>query len=834
MIFIEFLILPLVNILFSYPIMKFFSTVLFFYLFFVLLSTAQNYTISGYISDAKNGETLINASVIDLNSAKGSVGNSSGFYSLTLPQDSVRLRYSYVSYNPEFIDLYLTKDTIINIRLTANNILQEVTVSGQQNEYRVHGTQLGAVEVAVDQIKSIPTLLGEVDIFKALQLLPGVQGGMEGTSGVYVRGGGPDQNLILLDGVPLYNVDHALGLFSVFNADAIKNITLYKGNFPARFGGRLSSVIDLQTKDGDDKNYHGNINIGLVSAKINLEGPIIKEKTTFNISARRTYLDLFAQPVLRFIMREDENNANANLWLYFYDLNAKITHKFSNNDRLFFTFYTGDDAISTKLITNVYYGMDGSTQKDHTDIAWNRENFVSAIRWNHMITNKLFMNTTASFTRYRYNVSVGNVTKITDNTQITPAANVKSDYISKIDDYSAKVDLDYSPNPEHSIKMGANYTFHGFRPRILSLQAEFSDNVSGLPDSTLIFDIGDKDINTHETNFYVEDNFIINRFIKANAGLHYSAYFVQKRFYHSLQPRLNIRFLLNEHLSLKAGYAYMNQYIHLLSGSSIMLPTDLWVPATKRVKPLNSHQVSTGIFYELKNIADFSVEAYYKSLSNLVEYKDGASFIGSNAGWEDKIVSGRGWSYGIEFLVQRSFEKTTGWLGYTWSKSERLFDRAGEELNFGKVFPAKYDRRHDISITVSHKFNDKIDISGNWLFSTGHCGTLETQEYPAAVIPGADNHYDPPLNYISKRNNYRYENYHRLDFGINFHKQKRHGTRTWNISVYNMYNRLNPFIVYTRSTDYSMSSIERTESEKSFVKLSIFPLIPSVSYTFRF
>lgn len=814
--------------------MKRFFTILFFHTAFLYLLTAQHYTISGYISDAKNGETLINASVIDMNSLKGLVSNSSGFYSLTLPKGAVKLRYSYVSYNPQITELILQKDTVINIRLSENNTLREITVTGHQNELNVQGSQLSAIDVPITQIKSIPMLLGEVDVIKALQLLPGVQGGTEGTAGIYVRGGGPDQNLILLDGVPVYNVDHALGLFSVFNADAIKNVTLYKGNFPARFGGRLSSVIDLQTKDGDDKNFHGNVNIGLVSAKLNVEGPIVKEKTTFNVSARRTYIDLIAQPLLRFILKDDPDNANANLWLYFYDFNAKIAHKFSDRDRLFFTFYTGDDAISTKLTTNVLYGQSGLTQKDHTDVAWNRGNFISSIRWNHISTNKLFMNMLVSYTRYRYNVSVGNVTEVTDYSESMPAINIKADYISKIGDYSAKVDFDYTPNPNHNIKFGVNHTFHRFRPRIVSMQADFSENISGLPDSAVVFDIGDKDINTHESSFYIEDNFSLNKFIKANIGLHYSTYFVQRKFYHSLQPRFSSRFLLNEQLSFKTGYAYMNQYIHLLSNSSIMLPTDLWVPATKRVAPMKSHQISAGLFYELKDIADFSVEAYYKSLNNLIEYKDGASFIGSNTGWEEKIVTGRGWSYGLEFLAQRSFGKTTGWIGYTWSKSERLFDRSGEELNFGKVFPAKYDRRHDINITLSHKFNDRIDIAGNWLFSTGHCGTLETQNYPGATIPDSDSEYEPALNYISGRNNYRYENYHRLDFGINFHKQKRHGKRTWNISMYNMYNRLNPFIIYQRIEEHPSYGMNATQIERSFVKLSIFPFIPSVGYTFRF
>ncbi|MDR0831210.1 MAG: TonB-dependent receptor [Prevotellaceae bacterium] len=787
---------------------------------------AKNITISGYIVDNESGETLISATAFEQNSRKVAVSNAYGFYSLTLPEGDVLLQYSYVGYHLFDVKTSLKNDTVINVRLTHSNELQEVSVIGTRNQLGVKGSQMSAVEVPIEQIKGVPAFLGEPDVIKALQLLPGVQSGTEASAGFYVRGGGPDENLVLLDEIPVYNVNHFFGFFSIFNTDAIKSVTLYKGSFPAHFGERLSSVIDIRMKDGDAKKFHGNFSIGLISAKLNFEGPIIKDKTTFSLSARRTYFDVLTAPALAIFNKISEQNVKAGY--YFYDVNAKITHRFSDKDKLYLSFYMGDDAINVKTIDKYgdynNYGGDYSDElysishENTTKMDWKWGNLISALRWNHVINNRMFMNTTFAYTRYRFAIQMGNEEKefLNDGTTEKNAASVR--YSSAINDFNLKSDFDYTPNSWNEIKFGLNYVFHKFSPEVFTLKGDFMGD-----DFNDGFDIKNTPIPASELSIYGEDNISLGRRFKINAGLRYSTFLVQKQFYHSLQPRFSGRFLVTDNFSIKAGYSYMSQYIHLLSNSSISLPTDLWVPVTKKIAPMTTHQVALSGVYNLKNIVEFTLEGYYKNMNNILEYKEGSSFFGLSAGWEDKVVMGCGWSYGLEFMVQKTIGKTTGWVAYTWSKSERKFDRLGQEINFGKTFPAKYDRRHDISITATHKFNDKIDIGATWVYSTGNAATLGLQTYYVGELP--DESYYHNLTYIESRNNYRLASYHRLDLGVNFHKQKKHGTRTWNISFYNIYNRKNPFIVLP----------DHDENNRSVLKqISIFPIIPSVSYSYKF
>jgi hypothetical protein len=816
----------------------------FLYLFLLpVLLFAQNYTISGIITDQKSGETMINASVYDFNSRRGTVTNVYGFYSLTIPRGPVQLQFSYVGYSTELKTFNLTKDTIINLKMNESLLLQEVTVVGHQKITGVQSTQMGTIEVPIAQIKAVPTLFGEADLIKALQLLPGVQAGTEGSSGMYVRGGGPDENLFLIDGIPVYNVNHLAGFFSVFNPDAIKNVTLYKGSFPARFGGRLSSVIDVRMNDGNDKAIHGNVTVGIISSKITIEGPIVKEKTTFNFSARRTYSDLLMQPIIKYAASEGLDDGSMTAGYYFYDLNAKISHKFSDTDRLYASFYMGDDIIYTNFRNKYSFNYDDVNKREYTSterlkMNWNWGNLVGALRWNHVVNNKLFMNATAAYTRYRFDMGVGSEsrTTVTNPTRIDNI-DIHVGYNSGIEDYTFKVDYDYSPHPNHDVKFGGNYTYHTFKPGVSAAKFTYQDS-----DTTMKMDtvFGDKRMYSHETMLYVEDNITLNYALKLNLGLHYSNFNVQEKSYHSVQPRASMRYLASDNLSFKAGYAAMTQYVHLLSNSNISLPTDLWVPVTKRIEPMHSHQYSVGAFYNLNDIVDLSVEGYYKSMHNLIEYKDGASFLGSSTGWEDKVVKGDGWAYGVEFLAQKTVGKTTGWVGYTWSKSERLFNRPGQELNYGKVFPAKFDRRHDLSVVVFHKFSDRIDLSGTWVFSSGNTGTLALQQYMGGTVPESTtwnfNQFpfnSTELNHISGRNNYRFSPYHRLDFGVNFHKKKKIGTRTWNISIYNLYNNNNPFLVYPKE-NYNHDPISGVSTiRKTLTQVSIFPIIPSISYSYK-
>lgn len=812
------------------------------YLFIILFiltnsfSYAQNFTISGYVTINKSGETLISSSVFDKKSSRGVVSNSYGFYSITLPKGDVDLSYSYVGLAAQNQNFHLTKDTVINMYLSENIELNEVTVIGSNKGLDVRSSQMSTINIPIAQIKTVPSLMGENDVIKALQLLPGVKAGADGSAGMYVRGGGPDENLLLLDGIPVYNVNHLFGFFSVFNADAIKDVTLYKGSFPARFGGRLSSVVDIRMNDGDNKRYHGNITVGLIASKFNFEGPLFGKKTTFNISARRTYADLLLKPFISSSISKNNGGGDANFAYYFYDLNAKISHTFSDKDKVYVSAFTGDDVITTDMQQYSYKDTESSSN-GRLKMGWNWGNLVGAVRWNHIVNNKLFMNTTASYTRYRFDLSMGTKeTTIFNKPDSTYSQSNSISYKSAIEDYTVKTDFDWSPNPNHAIKFGANCTLHSFQPNVSILQDKITKNqTTVLTDTT----IGDPRLMSKEASVYFEDDISLGSLVQLNAGLHFSAFSVQNQLYTALpQPRIGLRVLLNDNLSLKAGYASMIQYIHLLSNSNISLPTDLWVPVTKRIPPMASNQYAAGVFYKLKNSINFSVEGYYKTMNNLIEYKDGASFMGSSTGWEDKVNVGKGWAYGVEFLAQKTVGKTTGWLGYTWSKSERLFNRPGQEINDGIAFPSKYDRRHDISVVVGHKFSSKFDLGATWVYSTGNCGTLALQNYTGTAISHtAEAQFSEPnstvqtIPYVTSRNNFRYNPYHRLDISANFRKQLKHGISTWNISIYNAYNHFNPFVTSAKTTyNYGL----QITTKHTLTQLCILPIIPSVSYSYKF
>lgn len=779
----------------------------------------RKFTIHGTVSEAKSGETLIGATLLHKGASKGTVTDNYGRYSLTLTEGKVLLTCSYMGYQTEQRELYLSADTVINFALSDGVALSEVTVVGHYNPSNTQSTQLGAIAIPADQIKRVPAIFGENDVIKALQLLPGVQGGTEGSAGIYVRGGGPDQNLIMMDGIPLYNVNHFGGFFSNFNSDAVKNVTLYKGSFPARFGGRLSSVIDVRTKDGDDQHYHGTASVGLISSRINVEGPIIKGKTTFNVSARRTYFDLIAKPIMWYVQKKEKSRERISAGYDFYDLNLKLTHKISDGDKLFFSAYMGDDNLNYSLKD---YDELQTKLTSHSKLNWGWGNLVAALRWNHVLNGQTFLNTTVSYNRYRSNL------RISTKSRGEYEGEIAFSYKSGVRDLSARSELNYRPTPNHNIQAGAEYVFHTFRPDVSALHASGKiEDATFRLDSTLKV----SDIPAHEASLFIEDDWDIASFLKVNLGLHYSLFSVGGRTYHSLESRVSSRITLTDGLSLKMGYAMMSQYIHLLSANAVSLPTDLWVPATERITPMKSHQVAAGLFYTLPEWGDFSVEGYYKKMYNLLEYKDGAGFLAESRGWEDLVSMGDGTAYGVEFLWQKQFGKTTGWVGYTWSRSLRLFNRPGQEINEGEVFPAKYDRIHDFNITVMHKFSDKFDLTASWTFSTGNTATLGFQEYQNLDFKDHNQiQYTPSIDYIPSRNNYRFTPTHRLDLGMNFYKKYRKSGNTgiWNISIYNAYCALNPFLV---NTDIATINGER---RRVLRQITIFPIIPTVSYTYKF
>ena len=604
---------------------------------------------------------------------------------------------------------------------------------------------------------------------------------------------------MMLDGVPMYNVNHLGGFFSAFNSDAVKNISLYKGSFPAHFSSRLSSVLDITTNNGNDKEYHGGLSVGLISAKFNVEGPIVKEKTTFSISGRRTYGDVLIQPIIAIVAATEGLSGRTNAGYYFYDLNAKVTHKFSDRSRLYASYYMGDDALYARFKVGNGYVVDESMR-----LGYNWGNIVGSLRWNYELSPKLFMNVTGAYTRYRNNLSLSELSghQDYDNTGhlINYGDTLTVRFNSGIEDITARADFDYAPTPDHAIKFGGQYIHHLFKPETSSFLESFNYQTSQYRFDTVL---GQSRVGASELMAYAEDDWRINDKFKVNFGLNLTGFAVQGKFYPSLQPRLSGRWLITDRLSAKVGYAYMTQYLHLLSNSSISLPTDLWVPVTARITPMTSQQVAAGLFYNLLDIVDLSVEGYYKYM----------------------------WSYGIEFLAQKNIGKFTGWIGYTWSHADRIFDRPGQELNGGRVFPAKYDRRHDVSLVATYKFTDKIDASISWVFSSGNAATLAMQEFDA-IEHTSDEYYYGLTPYISSRNNYRLPNYHRMDASVNFHRDLKRGHRTINISVYNLYNRKNPYLVY-QGSDYSWL-VDGYGETKYLKQLSLFPIIPSISYTWTF
>jgi outer membrane receptor for ferrienterochelin and colicin len=818
-----------------------YSKVLFLWLLFLPMgmATAQSptktHTISGYVTDGKSQETLIGASVYDASTMKGTVTNNFGYYTLKLNEGQVNMKASFVGFVPYEAVFNLKNDTVINIALKQSNQLNEVTVTARAMESNVKGTQMSTIELPVTQLKKVPALFGETDVIKALQLLPGVQSGTEGSAGMYVRGGGPDENLILLDGVPLYNVNHAAGFFSAFNSDAIKNVTLYKGNFPARFGGRLSSVVDVHMKDGDMYEYHTNLSLGLIASKVNVEGPIVKGKTSFNLSFRRTYYDLITAPLADILVKQEADEGKSSAWAgyYFYDLNLKVNHKFSDKDRLFLSIYSGDDKVYARVKYKdnytSYYGEGSNLEKLNLDWKWG--NRIAALRWNHVIQPNLFMNVTGAYTQYRHYMGAGYLSE-TNHPQSSYSESMDLGVHSGIYDISAKADFDYKPFENHDVKFGANLTHHTYSPTTTAIHLKETENEQ----TEYAFDSisNDARIRALETDLYVEDNWDISNFFKLNAGLHYSTFTVDNKTYHSLQPRLSMRALVTENFSLKAGYAYMSQYIHLLSSNAISLPTDLWVPVTGNVVPMNAHQVAVGAFYDWKGF-EFSVEGYYKKMHNVMEYKDGASFFSlDQTDWQDKVVMGDGWSYGVELFAQKQVGKFTGWVGYTWSHANRLFDRPGQELNFGRVFPAKYDRRHDLNIVLMYEFNKRIDVGATWIYSSGNCATLPLQGYHALGLYNYYDYYNPSVvQHIESRNNYRFNSYQRLDLVANFHKQKKHCERIFSINIYNTLCHNNPFIVYPRDYEVYNPLTGETKYMKTLRQICIFPIIPTLSWQYK-
>ena len=778
-------------------------------------------TISGHITDSETGETLIGAGLLveGGSTRTGAATNVFGYYTLTIPRGTYDMQWSYLGYESQSQTLNLQKDTVINVVLVPSMMLKEAVVVSSR-ESGINSSYLGAVEVPIVQVKNTPVLFGESDVLKAIQMMPGVQGGNEGFTGLYVRGGGPDENLILLDGVPIYNVDHMLGILSVFQTEAVKKVTLYKGSFPARYSGRVSSVVDIRTNDGNMKETHGSVGVGALTDKFHIEGPIIEDKLSYSLSVRGLHTLMYDPLIRLYLTAIDSELKHVNY--YFYDLNGKVTWRLSDKDRFILGGYSGRDNI-------------GLTYKDTYNQSYSRTDFstgwgndVASLRWNHIFSNRLFANTTVAFNQYNMLMHTGIVQKDEDFKY-----NFDVNYLSGIRDYSARIDFDYVPEPSHLIKFGSEYIYHVFRPQTLT--GVTVENTGDEADDKQEFQYGSPTgYYGHDLSAWIEDDISLGDHFTVNPGLNVSFFYTDNKPYFNLQPRFSAKYSTGNGFTAKAGYARMAQYVHLLSSSSVSLPMDLWVPITKDIKPVTSDQFSAGVYYDGIPGWEFSLEGYYKAIHNLLEYKDGTLTLGSSTGWENKVEMGNGRSMGMEVLIQKTGGNLTGWLAYTLAKSDRIFPNGS--INLGERFPYKYDRRHDVNLSLSYKITRRFDINGSFSFATGGTTTIPVRktmvEDPEGNLHTAD--------YISHRNNYRLPPSHRLNLGMNMRTKKGHGL--WNVSVYNVYNWKNPNIVYVgyenvqtgEETLDTGTKVPVYEDKLVMHKITILTIMPSVSYTYEF
>lgn len=764
---------------------------------------SNKFTLSGYVKDLDNGESLIGVNIyvkLPDGGTSGVTTNIYGFYSLTLAPGTYVVTYSYIGYASKEVTVELNDNKRVNVELSEGQVLQEVVVTGERKDENVKSTDMGKVELSGDRIKAIPALMGEVDVIKALQLLPGVQAAGEGNSGIYVRGGGPDQNLVLLDDAVVYNPGHLFGFFSVFNADAVKNTTLIKGGMPASYGGRISSVVDVSMKEGNNKDFEMEGGIGLISSRLTLQGPIQKNKSSFLIAGRRTYAFDIAQPALK---RTDFAGTNYN----FYDLNLKANYIFSDKDRLFLSGYFGRDVF-------VYKSSENATD---VRIPWG--NATSTLRWNHLFNNKLFMNTTFVFNDYNFAF---------DAAQQDFKIRIKSG----VRDYNLKLDLDYYASARHKVKFGFNYTYHRFTPTTAEARSGDTD-----------FNSMDSRKYAHELAWYAQDDWDITDKLRVSYGFRLSMFqqvgpydlitgndiaadttsygrLEPVKTFWGPEPRINLRYAINGENSIKAGFSMNYQYVHLVSSSNGTLPTDVWVPSSALVKPQRGLQYSLGYFRNLKdNMYELSAEVYYKDMFNQIEFSE--DFVQElNMEIEKGYVFGKGWSYGMELFAKKSKGRFNGWIGYTLSYTNRRFP----DLNQNKVFPAKFDRRHDVSVNAVFEINDKLSLGATWVYATGNAFTLPIERY--FIEFGVSTGY-------GDRNSFRMPAYHRMDFSLTYNPNKKPEKRfksSWNFSVYNLYNRRNTYFIYYKVEGDVVQGNLTTKA----IKVSIFPIIPSVTWNFKF
>ncbi len=773
---------------------------LFLFLNLCLFSQSK-FIISGFIRDIKTSEGLIGANVYVKELKQGVVANNYGFYSVTLPAGTYTISYTYVGYTSQESVMKIEANLKKNVEMVSNDIMaKEVVVIAQRSDKNVESTDMGRVELNMENVKKLPALLGEVDVMRAIQLLPGVMSAGEGNSGFYVRGGGPDQNLVLLDNAVVYNPGHLFGFFSIFNGDIIKNTTLIKGGMPANFGGRSSSVLDISMKEGNMKKWHADGGIGILASRLTIQGPIKKEKCSVIVSARRTYVDLFSKALLK----NYKGGSLAGNSYYFYDLNGKINYKFSDKDRLFLSGYFGRDAFSFK-------DQGGSFD---ANLKWG--NATATMRWNHLFNDKLFMNTSLIYNNYNFDATAG-------------FGDILFKLKSGVRDVNGVIDFDYFPTIRNAVKFGVNYTHHGFTPSITTGKV-----------GDITFDVQANKLKVaHEYAAYILDDIAVTDWLKLNVGLRFSGFTFTgpfKKFYRNngvidtveftrsdniktyggLEPRFSSRFRINNNISIKAGITVNKQYMHLVSNSTTTLPFDVWVPSTDRVKPQTVVQYSLGYFQNYKDdMFETSIEAYYKDMSNQIEF--GESYVAQiDQDPENGFTFGKGQAYGFEFFVKKAKGKFTGWVGYTLSYTWRKFP----ELNNGVKFPAKYDRRHDLSVVLQWDVTKKLNLSTVFVYGTGNTTTLPIGRY---FIGGQI------VNEYGDRNGYRLVPYHRWDVSLTYVIKDKKWYSDIAVSIYNVYSRKNPYFIYY-SVDGSASQGNLDVKAK---QVSLFPILPSITWNFK-
>lgn len=750
------------------------------------VNAQQAVKISGYVRDAVTREALIGAYIVNSDYNKVAASNEYGFFTLELASNQRQLHCSYVGYQPVTLVLTNRSDTLIQVLLNQNTTLDEVVVEASQINRRFTGLET----LSAKTVKALPVIMGESDITRTLTLLPGVSFGNENSMGYYVRGGSADQNLLLMDGAPVYNPYHLYGFFFVFNTDAINNATLYKGGIPAKHGTRLASVLDIQMKEGNAQRFSGNLSSGMVASKFLLEGPILKDRTSFLISGRRSMMDLYPDWIT-FLMYDlnGMETAAKDIYLqhyYFYDLNAKINHKISDKDKLFLSYYQSYDE----------YNRDNSQISRIDNKTWG--NKTISLRYTHVFNTQLFASFTAYHTRYDYKTKTGDYYSDSTGTIENSQA-----YKTGLIEGSAKLDFNYTHN-KHYLSFGGQYINQQLNPEITRVYKK-SIGSAALLDTTF-----GKSVFTHTGILYFDDVISISKAFTVKAGLRLSGHFADGTYYPSLFPRLDLSYQIPAGVLFKASYSRMSQYIHVLSDNWSGSPADLWVPSTRDVAPELSNQWVAGFHYSFGSSYSIAVEGFYKTMNRLIDYKEGTSFLSDRTGWEHKVEEGKGVARGLEFQLKKEHGKLTGNAAYTLSKSERKFDN----INRGKTFLYTFDRPHELSLSLVYRFNKQWSLGSNWVYASGQPFTLAESLYVINLL-GRDN-----FKYYQTLNNYRLPAYHRLDISFTYHKQLKHWAYGLNMGVYNAYNRKNTYYL--------------AGSPEGLANVSLFGILPYLSFSINF